>query len=61
VNGRWSPADIIAVSGRLEDILVSVTDYTMKVAVQPRLIPGSEPPTASFQFSAFELKGCCGQ
>ncbi len=53
--------DIIAVSGRLEDIEVTVTDYVMKLAVQPRLLPGSEPPTATFRFNATELKGCCGQ
>ena len=53
--------DIIAVSGRLEDIRVTVTDFVMKLAVQPRLIPGSDPPTASFRFNAAELKGCCGQ
>lgn len=53
--------DIIAGSGRLEDIQVSVTDFVMKLAVQPRLIPGSGPPTATFRFNATELKGCCGQ
>jgi hypothetical protein len=52
--------DIIAVSGKLEDILVTVTDYVLKLAVQPRLVPGSEPPTATFRFNATELKGCCG-
>ncbi len=52
--------DIIAVSGRLEDIEVTVTDYVMKLAVRPRWIPGSEPPTATFRFNATELKGCCG-
>jgi hypothetical protein len=53
--------DIIAGSGRLEDIQVTVTDFIMKLAVQPRLIPGSDPPTATFRFNATELKGCCGQ
>ena len=53
--------DIIAGSGRLEDIQVTVTDFVMKLAVQPRLIPGSDPPTATFRFNATELKGCCGQ
>jgi len=53
--------DIIAGSGRLEDIQVTVTDFVMKLAVQPRLTPGSDPPTATFRFNATELKGCCGQ
>jgi hypothetical protein len=53
--------DIIAVSSRLEDIQVTVTDYSMKLAFQPRLIPGSDPAAASFQFNALELKACCGQ
>jgi hypothetical protein len=53
--------DIIAGSSRLEDIQVTVTDFVMKLAVQPRPIPGSAPPTASFRFNATELKGCCGQ
>jgi len=53
--------DIIAVSGRLEHIQVTVTDYVMKLAVQPRLIPGSDPPAATFRFNATELKGCCSE
>jgi hypothetical protein len=53
--------DIIAFSGKLENIQVTVTDYAMKVAVQPRRVPGSDPPSATFQFNALELKGCCGQ
>ena len=53
--------DLIAGSGRLEDLQVTVTDFVMKLAVQPRLIPGSDPPTATFRFNATELKGCCGQ
>jgi hypothetical protein len=53
--------DIVAGSGRLEDIQVSVTDYLMKLAVQPRLVPGSDPPTATFRFNGIELKACCGE
>ena len=53
--------DIFAASGRLEDVRVTVTDYVMKLAVQPRLIPGSDPPAATFQFNATELKACCGE
>jgi hypothetical protein len=53
--------DIIAGSGRLEDIQVSVTDYVMKLAVRPALIPGSDPPAATFRFNAVELKGCCSE
>jgi hypothetical protein len=40
---------------------VTVTDFAMKLAVQPRPIPGSEPLAATFRFNALELKGCCGQ
>ncbi len=53
--------DITAGSGGLEDIQVTVTDYVMKLVVQPRLIPGSDPPAATFRFNATELKGCCGE
>jgi hypothetical protein len=53
--------DIVAVSGRLENVQVSATDYAMKLAIQPRLIPGSDPPAATFSFNAVELKGCCGE
>jgi hypothetical protein len=52
--------DIIAASATLSEIQVTITDYTMKVAVEPHWIPGSEPPTATFRFNATELKGCCG-
>ena len=52
--------DIIAAGAALGDIQVTVTDYTLKLAVEPRLIPGSDPPTATFRFNAMELKGCCG-
>ncbi len=52
---------IQAVSGRLEDVQVSVTDYSMKLTIQPRLNPDSNPPEATFSFNATELKGCCGE
>jgi hypothetical protein len=52
---------IRAVSGRLEDVQVSVTDYSLKLTIQPRLIPGSDPPEAVFSFNATELKACCGE
>jgi hypothetical protein len=52
---------IVAVRGKLEDIQVTVTDYVMKLTVQPRPIPGSDPPEAAFSFNATELKACCGE
>jgi hypothetical protein len=51
---------IKAVTGGLEDVQVSVTDYSMKLTIEPRLIPGANPPMATFSFNATELKGCCG-
>jgi hypothetical protein len=52
---------IRAISGSLEDVQVSVTDYSLKLTVQPRLIPGSDPPEAAFSFNAAEIRACCGE